>query len=381
MTSAIKKVRVIFSVTNCICYDQRVLKMAGVADSLGAEVVITGRYRKDCCDKAEIQFPIKRFRMLFSKGFLFYAFYNIRLFFFLIFRSADLLVSNDLDTLLPNYLVSLIRKIPLAYDCHEYFTGVPELQERPFIRGVWKSIEKRIFPRLRNILTVSDSVAEQYYREYGLPLLTVRNCSYSSDSIMPFTRKQLDIDEKDLLLILQGTGINIDRGGKELIEAMQVLENVSLIVAGSGDMIPALRKMVASMGIEKKVRFVSRLPWKEMMRYTRSADVGLSLDKPTNLNYRLSLPNKLFDYISAGIPVIAANLTEVTNIVSDNKCGIIIPEVTPSEIARAARLLADNRDLLNVLRENARIASSELRWEKESEKVKELYSGILKING
>ena len=106
--------------------------------------------------------------MIFKRGFLFYKFFNIRLFFFLLFHKYDLLVSNDLDTLLPNFLVSKLKGLPLVYDSHEYFTGVPEIQNRPFVKWVWKSIEKLYFPGLKNVMTVSESIASQYEKEYGV---------------------------------------------------------------------------------------------------------------------------------------------------------------------------------------------------------------------
>jgi len=315
--------------------------------------------------------------MIFSKGFLFYKFYNIRLFFYLLSHRFDLLVANDLDTLLPNFIVSKIKGIPLVYDSHEYFTGVPELEGRPFVKWVWRSIEKRIIPRLKYYITVSEPIAEQYFIEYGIRPVVIRNCAPRSVHIEPFTRSELGIPEEHLLLIFQGAGINIQRGGEELIEAMHQLENVSLLIVGSGDVIEILKMKADKQDMAGRVNFIPKVPWEEMMRYTKSADAGLSLDKNTNLNYRFSLPNKLFDYISAGIPVIAGDLPEVTRIITENTCGIILPEITPGEIAQAIRLLQDNPDLLKVLKQNAKSASETLNWDLESLNVKEFYSQIL----
>jgi hypothetical protein len=238
MSSSLNRTLVSFSVTNCICNDQRVLKMAETVSRLNCEITIIGRKRGDCCNKNSVPFKTIRFRMLFSRGFLFYKFFNIRLFFYLLLHKSDLLVSNDLDTLLPNFLVSKLKRLPLVYDSHEYFTGVPELQSRPFIKWIWESIERMIFPNLENVITVCDSIADQYNTEYGIRPVTVRNCSKKSDSIQPYSREELGINKDHLLIILQGTGINIDRGGEELIEAVRQTENISLLIAGTGDVIP-----------------------------------------------------------------------------------------------------------------------------------------------
>lgn len=304
-------------------------------------------------------------------------FFNIRLFFFLAFNKFDLLVSNDLDTLLPCFLISKLRKLPLVYDSHEYFTGVPEIQNRPFVKSVWKRIERSVFPSLKYVMTVSDSIAVQYEHEYGLRPVTVRNCSMRTGDITPYTHEELGINQGNLLLILQGTGINIDRGGEELIDAVNITENVSLLVVGSGDQLEYLDRKVITLGLKERIRFIPTCPWLNLMKYTRSADAGLSLDKDSNLNYKFSLPNKLFDYISAGIPVIASHLTEISGILSEFNCGIVIPEVTPEEISKAIIALRDNRALLSDLKRNATTASESLNWETESIKVKKLYQLIL----
>ena len=353
--------------------------MAATVTDLGCEITIIGRKSGICCENDEVPFRTVRFRMIFHKGFLFYKFFNIRLFFYLLFHNYDILVANDLDTLLPNFLISKLKRKTIVYDSHEYFTGVPEIQTRPFVKWVWKTIEKNIFPHLKYVLTVSDSIAKQYELEYGIRPLTVRNCSRSSQGITGYSKAETGLNPEDFLLILQGGGINVDRGGEELIEAISLVENVSLIVAGSGDVLNELQRRVEELKLSDRVKFVPKLPWSGLIRFTKSADAGLSLDKDTNLNYRFSLPNKLFDYISAGIPVIAGNLVEVSAIIKKYDCGLIIPEITPSAIADAISTLRNNRELLNRLKQNAVAAAEELTWEKESEKVKIFYRALLKI--
>ncbi|MDQ1296937.1 MAG: hypothetical protein QG611_916 [Bacteroidota bacterium] len=370
--------RIAFSVTNCICFDQRVQRIAETVRHLNCDITIIGRRLGECCDSNSVPFKTKRFRMIFKRGFLFYKFFNIRLFFFLLFHRYDLLVADDLDTLLPNFLVSGIKGIPLVYDSHEYFTGVPEIQKRYLVKLVWTSIEKMIFPRLKNVMTVCDSIAEKYESQYGIRPLTVRNISRSAENIPGYSRDELGIAKEHLLLILQGGGINTDRGGEELIETLNVTDNVSLLIVGSGDVLETLKKRTEELNLSGRVRFIPKVPWYEMLKYTKSADAGVSLDKDTNPNYKFSLPNKLFDYISAGIPVIASDLIEIRRIVVENNCGIIIPSVTIDEISNAVKKLRDDRDLLNQLKQNAVNASKYLNWEKESEKVIDFYSAVLR---
>lgn len=378
MSSDSHNTRVAFSVTNCICNDQRVLKIAETVYSLGCEITIIGRVSGACCRTNMVPFRTKRFRMLFNRGFLFYKFFNLRLFFFLLFHKYELLVANDLDTLFPNYIVSKLKHLPLVYDSHEYFTGVPEIQNRLFVKWVWKSIEKIVFPRLKHVMTVSDSIAAQYETEYGFRPVTVRNCSKSTKGIESFSKAELGVNKDHLLLILQGTGINVDRGGEELIDAIAETGNVSLLIVGAGDMIDFLKNKVVELNLSDRIKFFPKMPWSELIRFTRSADAGMSLDRDSNINYRYSLPNKLFDYISAGIPIISGDLPEVSKIVEEYSCGIILPRVSPEEITKAIRKLQENPGLLVELKKNTAIASESINWERESAKVTEFYNILIR---
>jgi glycosyltransferase involved in cell wall biosynthesis len=376
-----KKPIVCFSVTNCICFDQRVLKIAAVVSSLDCDIVIIGRRLGDCCSSVQIPFRVKRFRMLFKKGFLFYMFFQIRLFFRLLTLKTTVLVANDLDTLLPNYLVSVIRNIPLVFDSHEYFTGVPELRDRHLVRTIWKYVERRIVPRLKYVMTVSGGIARLYNEEYGISPLVVMNCSPKSDHIIPFSREEIGIRNDDLLVILQGTGINIGRGGDKLIEAMALTGNASLIVAGSGSAVAEMKRQVALRGLGHRVKFTGKIAWEQLIKYTKAADIGASLDDRSDLNHLYSLPNKLFEYISSGTAVLSSDLPEISSIIQEYSCGIILKEVTPENIAAALKGLAGDSTWLQEMKKNAEHASSKLNWSTESSSVSSFYSRILEENG
>ena len=167
--------RVIVSVTTDLIIDQRVHKVCLFLKKHGLDVVLVGRKRKNSLPLGERSYKTKRMFLLFDRGPLFYAEYNIRLFFFLLFKRIDILVSNDLDTLLANYLISKMKGAKLVYDSHEYYTELPELQERKFVRSIWKYIEASILPKITHCYTVSQSVAEAYHKEYGIRMGVVRN--------------------------------------------------------------------------------------------------------------------------------------------------------------------------------------------------------------
>ena len=128
--------RVIVSVINDLSTDQRVHKVCCTLHKIGYKVILVGRKQRNSIPLTKRDYETKRMFLLFEKGILFYAEYQFRLFLFLLFNKSDILYSNDLDTLLPNYLISRIKKKILIYDTHELFCEVPELQNHPLKKRI-----------------------------------------------------------------------------------------------------------------------------------------------------------------------------------------------------------------------------------------------------
>ena len=372
-----KQKKAIVSVTNDLYTDQRVHKVCLFLESQGFSVILVGRKLKSSKILEPRTYKTKRFNLFFDKGAKFYAEYNFRLFWYLIFRKVDVLVANDLDTLLANYSVSKFKPFSrLVYDSHEYFTEVPELIHRKKVKQIWETIEAWIFPKLKTIYTVNSSIAKLYADKYQKEIKVVRNISPSWEPVNLKSKKELGIPENKNLIILQGAGINIDRGAEEAVQAMKSVENTVLMIVGDGDVVFQLKTYVIDNQLVDKVLFFDKRPYNEMMNFTYYADLGLTLDKPTNINYRYSLPNKVFDYIQAETPIIGTNLIEISKILSEYGVGEIIEEFTPENLALLINSIFSSESKLANLKANCSKARKVLNWESEIEILKEIYSSI-----
>jgi glycosyltransferase involved in cell wall biosynthesis len=366
--------RAIVCVTNDLGTDNRVHRTCVVLRELGWDVLLVGR---ELPGSLPLQRPYgtQRMKLLFRKGALFYAEFNLRLFLLLIQRKAGLIVANDLDTLLASFLAARLNGSELVYDSHEYFTEVPELQGRA-ARRVWLALERWIFPKLRHVITVNESIAQAYRSRYGIDLTVVRNIPMHRELGPLPLRRELDLPEDRFILILQGSGINVQRGAEEAVLSMRELPDCLLLLVGGGDAWPVLERMVQEHDLQDRVRLLPRMPYERMMQYTRNADLGLSLDKDTNLNYRYSLPNKLFDYFRAHIPALVTDLPEVAGIVRRCDSGVVIPAPEPARIAAEVKALMGDKHRRSALRQNAIFAAASLDGEREKAVLTALFDGL-----
>ena len=329
--------KIIVSVTNDISTDQRVEKVCSTLYNAGYEILLIGRKNKNS-KPINRKYKTRRINILFKKSFLFYVEFNIKLFFILLFSKKNILLSNDLDTLLANYLVSLLQRKKIVYDSHELFPEIPELVNRPFVKKFWSNLEKLILPKLKNNYTVCDSIAEFYDDRYQTNFKTIMN--------LP-TKKEIKVHKfpfeyKNQKIILYQGAINIGRGLELMIETMQFLDNCILVIIGNGDIFKDLQEVVQSKKLDNKVYFLGRKNPKELQQLTPLADLGISIEEDLGLNYKYALPNKIFDYVQAEVPILVSDLPEMKKVVLDHKVGEIVINRNPQRLANQIEKILDN---------------------------------------
>jgi glycosyltransferase involved in cell wall biosynthesis len=354
--------KVIVSVISDLVTDQRVQKECNTLHKMGYDVLLIGRKSERDFGLKNLPYKFVWLQNLFQKGPMMYLVFNVQLFFYLLFKKADILWANDLDTLLPNFLISRIKKSKLIYDSHEYFT---ESVYKKSSKHFWEMLERKLFPRLKNVITVNNSIKNIYENKYNVPVTVIRNVPYQykrnstgNVSILPANTKNL---------IIQGMGLNENRGSEEAISMMQHLpDDFHLYFIGSGTILDKLKKMVVDLKLQSKIRFIDPLPYEQMMEYTRQGFLGLIFEKIDVSNEHLfSLSNKFFDYIHAGIPVLSTKAVEIKSIIAKYNIGTFVDNLNSQEMAKKVIEISEDKEKYDLWKRNTVTASKDLNWESE----------------
>lgn len=344
--------------------DQRVHRIALALHGAGWEVTVVGRMMKGSGPLSDRPYKTKRFRLLFSRGKFFYAAYNLRLLRYLLFHRAEVLHANDLDTLWPNAIAARRRGSALVYDSHEYFTEVPELVNRPRTRAFWLRLEQRLFPSLKKVMTVNESLAAIYEDRYQVPVISIRNLPLKTTAVGGPQRKRI--------LLYQGA-VNEGRGVDLMIQAMEHLPGYQLRILGGGPRLEAMKTLAAAQPFRDQIHFSGWLPFEQLAPLTREAALGLSLEENKGENYRIASPNKIYDYIQAGVPVLSSDLPEMKKVVSEYEVGAVLSQRDPRVLAEMVRSMVEDETVWNRYYQNCLRAREVLTWENEKERLLSWY--------
>ena len=374
--------KIIFTVTNDLTYDQRMLRICSTLAKENYEIQLVGRQLQSSKPFHNQFFTAHRFSLFFNKGKAFYLEYNIRLFFWLMVQRFDVVCGIDLDTILPCYFVSILRGKQCVYDAHELYSETPEVIRRPMIKKVWLAVERYIVPRVKYRYTVSQSVADEFERRYGTKFELIRNLPFRKEKAEkpPSHHSSFIIHHSKFIILYQGN-LNEGRGLEVSVEAMQHLDNAELWIVGDGDLMFLLRGMVSDLKLENKVKFWGYVEPKDLPTITAQATVGLNIAEGKSLSYQYSLSNKTTDYIQAGLPQILINFVEFKNINDQYHVGLVIDSLAVDVLVKALKQLFEDADLLKTLKANCNEAAKVLNWENEKVKLIEFYKRLCsKIN-
>ncbi len=362
--------KLIFTVTNDLSYDQRMIRICSSLALAGYHVTIAGRKLPDSIPLAIMPYYQYRIRCFFNKGFLFYAEFNFRLFFYLLYKKANLICAIDLDTVIPCYLVSRIKNVPRVYDAHELFCEMKEIVSRPRIYKFWKTIERFSVPRFRHGYTVNRLIAGELNKIYGVNYETIRNVPYKIET----GSLQFNPDQNEKFILYQGA-VNEGRSFETLIPAFNSI-NANLVVCGNGNFMQQAIQLVKENNLENKIQFTGWVSPDVLKSYTRKAYIGVNIIENKGLNNILSLSNRFFDYIQSALPQVCVDYPAYMEINNEYECAWLIRDTSTASIEKALKTLLDDQRLYNSLRDNAVKAASIYNWNNEEKKLLIFYQNI-----
>lgn len=360
--------KIYFTVINELVYDQRMIRICGTLSRQNYEVVLVGRQFKRAATLQSHPFQQVRLHCWFTKGKSLYIEFNIRLFFYLLFKKMDALCAIDLDTILPCYWVSRVKGIPRIYDAHELFCEMKEVRTRERIYRFWKKIERFAVPRFKLGYTVNLPIAQEFKKMYNVDYAIIRN-------IAVLNNPELQPVKTETFLLYQGA-VNEGRSFETLIPAMQYID-VPLMICGDGNFMQEVKRLVEKYNVKDKVIFKGKINPDALKKITPLATIGITLFDREGMSNYYSLANRFFDYIHAGIPQLCADYPVYREMNAQFEVAVLISDLSSENIAKQINILLADTALYGKLRENCLAARAVYNWQQEEKKLVEFYNNLL----
>jgi len=361
-----RKTRIVCTVTNDLNYDQRMIRICTSLANAGYDVTLVGWKRKKSQPIIERPFKQVRLPIIAEQGKILYFQYWLSLFFFLLFRKADVLCAIDLDTILPVYYISRLRNKKRVYDAHEIFTDLKEVISRPAVHKMWTWIANHTVPKFPIGYTIGESYAEDFKKRYGVDYGVVRNATIL---------RPVQIPVKAERYILYQGAVNVGRCFEQLIPAMQYV-NAPLVICGEGNLSEKVKDLIKQYELEDKISFKGYIPPEQLRAYTLNAWIGITLFEDTSLSNRLSLANRFFDYMHNGIPQLCNKYPEYERVNERYEIAALIADPTPENIATALNNILEDDAYYNRMQQNCMLARVQYCWQEEEKTLLAIYSRL-----
>lgn len=363
-----KSKKLVFTVTNDLNFDQRMIRICTSLQNNGYDVLLVGRKLKTSLPLAPRNYNQRRLTCFIEKGKLFYLEYNLRLFFFLLLQKIDLICAIDLDTIMPCYFISVIRRKKKVYDAHELFCEMKEVVSRPLIYKFWKRIEKFAVPKFQYGYTVNQPIQKIFKEDYDVNYEVIMN--------VPFLNTDITA-EKNRVIIYQGA-VNHGRSFETLIPAFQWID-CPFWIYGDGNFYNECKKLIEKYHLADKVKLKGKILPHELKHITPKALMGITIFENNGLNNYYSLGNRFFDYIQAAIPQLCVAYPAYKEINEQFEVAVLIDDLSSESIAKAINSLVNDEALQERLRWNCLKARSIYNWQNEEKRLIHYYQQIFSV--
>lgn len=292
----------------------------------------------------------------------------------LIAAKPTVIHAHDVNTLPTAWLASRISGAKLVYDAHEISTSREGYSGLRKLVGV---VEKSLMPSAVATITTTDARAKFFRRAYGVPRPLVLQNRPRLQSLKQSTRirDELALEQQWPIIVYQG-GVQSGRGLERLVRAAAQVPNAYFVFIGGGRLDSSLRAIATELGLEQRVLFIPTVALADLPSYTASADIGVQPIENTCLNHFTTDSNKLFEYVQAGLPVVASDLPEIRRVIRAHDLGMLVSPGDTSALVAALNALVSNEPLRLRYSACAAQAAAELSWESQEHELLSLYTCV-----
>lgn len=312
-----------------------------------------------------------------NSSLIFYLKFSLILTYRLLLTKAELIFAEDVYTLPFVILFAKLKKAKVCYDSREIYAHLAGLSNKKNKQLFWRWIEKTFIKSADVVITTGEMDSTYLEKEYNLQdAVVIRNLPPAKEIMESFNyREKYNLRNNEIILLYQGV-ILPGRGLNIIFNIMDQLLNCVLIILGDGIYEEKCRQIVREKNLPDKVFFFGKVTQNELLKYTSGADIGLALIENLSLSYYYALPNKMFEYIYCGLPVIASNLPQMKAVIEKYNVGLCVNVEDSNEIKRVINMVASDDNYRKRLSANCKEASLELNWNNE---VKKLFN-VLETN-
>lgn len=288
--------------------------------------------------------------------------------------NSSIYIAEDIFTLPIVTFIAKFRGAKLYYNSREFYAFLAGLRNKPKTQGIMRKLENFFIKKVDTVLVTGDGDAEFLQEYYGIKnTVVIRNLPLNQKAAEPKDfRKMLNIQVSSTILLYQGVILE-GRGFEPLLVAMTKVKNCDLVILGAGVFKTKYEKLAEDLGIEKRLHFLGNIDQSELINYTAGADIGVSLIENISKSYYYALPNKLFEYIMAHIPVLISDLPQMKKIVEDYNVGRFTSLENENDLETVLSEMMSDKEKIENFKSNTIEASAELNWQKEFEKIKYLF--------
>lgn len=288
---------------------------------------------------------------------------------------AAVVHAHDVNTLPTAWLAAKLSGAKVVYDAHEISTSREGYKS---FRGLVARVERTLMPRVQGTITTTDARAKFFARAYGVarPVVLQNRPRFTVSPATSRIRDELNLAQPWPVVIYQG-GLQQGRGLERLVRIAATVPQAYFVFIGGGRLTASLTALSQRLGLSEQVHFIPTVSLADLPSYTASADIGVQPIENTCLNHFTTDSNKLFEYLIAGLPVVATDLPEIRRIVRSHDIGLLVRDCDDQALSAALNRLVNEPRLREQMAQNASLAASRLNWEQQEDQLVGLYRQVL----